>query len=109
MNINNTIHINNKSNFDKILEEKYVKYLCEELELCILKNYNNDSGIFFDIDVFDKKYDINNMKYTLNIIEIVKKLMCESQWNFLLCYGDTVLCIYDKNLPKSLENFIKES
>lgn len=99
MNIS-TIH---KSSFSEQLHKFYLTKLLEDLSIFILKFCSNDKITqVFDLDIFDKKNEIYDLKLTLEIVQKAIIILQEKGWKTFLCYGNTCLAIYDQVAPDSI-------
>ena len=93
--------------FQKKLTKYYKEQLISEISLFILKNVNKE--MLFDLTIFNTKYENLDSLLTLEIVkEYIIKNLKKDGWNSALCYGETCLCIFEKEIPVSIRGQIEE-
>ena len=103
-----------KDFFVYTLRGEYTQKLRKELRLYILRYCGNKENKQqytppFDIDIFDKKMEINDIKYTISLVDEAIEWLKTFGWKADYCYGGTCLSIYDTKLPDNIESQIEKN
>lgn len=101
--MNMEISTRHRDFFQDQLQKYYLQMLLKDLSIFILKFCHTDTITqVFDLDIFDKKAEIYDLKKTLEITQKAIEILHEKGWKTFLCYGNTCLAIYDQVVPESI-------
>ena len=89
------LNVKNKEKFPEIYYDRVLSYIRRDIYEHVIKEEENN---YFDLDIFQKKYNLS----TEVIDKIVQEIMKELEnlgWNCKLSFADTGLFIYSTDKP----------
>jgi hypothetical protein len=87
------INVKNKHNFNSIFFDRFLCYLRKDIYEHLLKR-NNDENIYFELDMWSRKYINNDTEIMLKMTNIIITELQEKGWKTDLSFGSSGLFIY---------------
>lgn len=92
-----TLNVKNKEKFPEFYYDIVLSYLRRDIYEHVIKEDENN---YFDLDIFQRKYNLQLENRDKMIQQIIKELE-DLGWNCKLSFADTGLFIYSTDKPPS--------
>lgn len=88
-----------RKNFEEFKQKKILCEMRKEIEDIILNCNENEC---LDLVMFKNKHNVKDMKFVLEMCQILKTELEKLGWNTILTYGNTAFYIYYDKKPMCL-------